>query len=103
MAMVIVLVMATAVVVLAVFVVAAVAAAEAEVEEEVVVGLVEVSFQTKESGSGDDVAVMSPSFHRSSQKLTVAALDSRRIRAAGSRTCDTKLRLRLRLRLRPRL
>lgn len=98
MAMVIVLVMATAVVVLAVFVVAAVAAAEAEVVEEEV-GLVEVSFQTKESGSGDDVAVMSPSFHRSSQKLTVAALDSRRIGAAGSRTCDTKLRLRLRPRL----
>lgn len=96
MVMMVVVVMATAaVVVLAVFVVAA-AAAEVK-EEEVVVGLDGVSFEKKESGSGDDVVVMSPSFHQSSQKLTVAALDSRRIRSAGLSATDTRLRLRLRL------
>lgn len=96
MMMMVVVVMATAVVVLAVFVVAA-AAAEVK-EEEVVVGLDGVSFEKKESGSGDDVVVMSPSFRQSSQKLTVAALDSRRIRSAGLSATDTRLRLRLRLR-----
>lgn len=104
MVMVMVTAMATAVVVLAVFVVVvAAASAAARVVGEVVVGLDEVSVGKKESGSGNDVAVMSPLCHQSLQKLTVAALHSRRIRAAGACGTDTRLRLRLRLRSRLRL
>lgn len=103
MVMVMVTAMATAVVVLAVFVVVAAASVAARVVGEVVVGLDEVSVGKKESGSGNDVAVMSPLCHQSLQKLTVAALHSRRIRAAGACGTDTRLRLRLRLRSRLRL
>lgn len=101
MVMVMLTAMATAVVVLAVFVVVAAASVAARVVEEVVVGLDEVSVGKKESGSGNDVAVMSPLCRQSLQRLTVAALHSRRIRAAGA--CGTNTRLRLRLRLRSRL
>lgn len=104
MVMVMVTAMATAVVVLAVFVVVvAAASAAARVVGEVVVGLDEVSVGKKESGSGNDVAVMSPLCYQSLQRLTVAALHSRRIRAAGACGTDTRLRLRLRLRSRLRL
>lgn len=97
-----VMVMATAVVVLAVFVVvAAASAAAAKVVEEEVVGLDEVSVGKKEGGSGNDVAETSPLCRQSLQKLTVAALHSRRIRPAGA--CGTGIRSRLRLRLRSRL
>lgn len=100
--LVVVMVMATAVVVLAVFVVvvAAASAAAAKVVEEEVVGLDEVSVGKKESGSGNDVAETSPLCCQSLQKLTVAALHSRRIRPAGA--CGTGIRSRLRLRLRSR-
>lgn len=69
---VVMMMMATALVVLAVFV------AEAE-GEEVVVGLSQVSFGKKESGPGNDVAVMSSVCRQISQELTVAALQGRRI------------------------
>lgn len=96
-----VMVMATALVVLAVFVVVAAAAAAAKVVEEEVVGLDEVSVGKKESGSGNAVAETSPLCRQSLQKLTVAALHSRRIRPAGA--CGTGIRSRLRLQLRSRL
>lgn len=68
MVMVMVTAMATAVVVLAVFVVVAAASAAARFVGEVVVGLDEVSVGKKESGSGNDVAVMSPLCCQSSQE-----------------------------------
>lgn len=70
MVMVMVVAMGTALVVLAVFVVVVVAAASAAARgvEEEVVGLDKVSVGKKESGSGNDVAVMSPLCCRSLQK-----------------------------------